>query len=281
MSTGEIAEVDDWDRHWQDIGASSEKGPTPRYRRRLIFQLLGIRAGDESVRMLEIGSGTGEFAEQFCRRYPRARYLGLELSRVGVQIAERRAPSAVFLQRDLMHAAEPGGDQDFGATHVVCSEVLEHVDEPVVLLRNVSPFLSPGCRAVVTVPGGPMNAFYEHIGHRRHYSPRDLSELLERAGFQVERSYAAGFPFFNLFRLFIAWRGSKLIEDVTGPPSRIVRFGMSVVDLLLHFNLMHWGWQTIVVARYVGEGERSGMITAAATETSPTGGPQGGPTAHF
>ena len=36
---------------------SSEMGPTPRYRRRLIFKLLGIGARDESIRLLEIGSG--------------------------------------------------------------------------------------------------------------------------------------------------------------------------------------------------------------------------------
>ncbi len=92
MSTREISkDVDDWNQHWEDFGASSEMGPTPKYRRRLIFRLLGIGGEGESVRMLEIGSGTGEFAEEFCRRYPRSRYLGLELSAVGVETAARRA----------------------------------------------------------------------------------------------------------------------------------------------------------------------------------------------
>ena len=89
-----------------------------------------------------------------------------------------------------------------------------------------------------------MNAFYERIGHRRHYSPGELGQLLERPGFSIEQLYAAGFPFFNFFRMFITWRGDNLIKDVTGPPSRTVRFGMWVFDLLLHFNLMCWGWQS-------------------------------------
>jgi SAM-dependent methyltransferase len=273
MNNGTMNDVDNWDRHWQEIGQSSEMGPTPKYRRRLIFKLLGIDAQDDSVRLLEIGSGTGEFAEEFCRRYPRARILGLELSRFGVEIAARRAPTAVFLQRDLMQPAQPDAFQEFGATYAICSEVLEHVDDPVVLLRNAAPYLSPGSKLIVTVPGGPINAFYKHIGHRRHYSPRDLGELLEQAGFHVEQLYAAGFPFFNLFRMFITWRGDALIKDVTGPPSRTVRFGMWVVDMLLRFNLMRWGWQTIGVARFRGNGIRSAVMVAGNTDYTPAARP--------
>jgi SAM-dependent methyltransferase len=246
--------ADDWDRHWQDFGASAEKGPGPKYRRRLMFRLLGINAPGEAVRMLEIGSGTGEFAEEFCWHYPRARYLGLELSRTGVQVSSRRVPAATFLRRDLLRPAEPGEVPDFGATHAVCSEVLEHVDEPVALLRSASHYLAPGCILVVTVPGGPMNAFYKHIGHRRHYTPQEVGDVLHQAGFRVARLYGAGFPFFNLFRRFITWRGEKLIKSVSGSPALVVRFGMWVFDVLFRFNLMRWGWQTVAVARYPGDG---------------------------
>jgi hypothetical protein len=112
--------------------------------------------------------------------------------------------------------------------------------------------MAPGCRLVVTVPGGPMNAFYRHIGHRRHYSPRELATLLEDAGFSVERTYGAGFPFFNLFRLYMTWRGERFIQAVSGEPSPAVRLAGKVLDALFHLNLMTWGWQTIAVARYNG-----------------------------
>ena len=73
--------------------------------------------------------------------------------------------------RDLLRDPAPDAEWAGWATHAVCSEVLEHVDEPVVLLRNARSWLAPGCRLVVTVPGGPMSAFDRHIGHRRHFSP--------------------------------------------------------------------------------------------------------------
>src|SRR5215475_6582982 len=207
--------ADNWDRHWQEFGVAAELGPTPKYRRRLIWKLLGIGGQGESVRMLEVGSGTGEFAAEFCARYPRSKFLGLELSQIGVAFASRRVSSAEFRQRDLLLPARTEDVIDFHATHAVCSEVLEHLEEPVKLLYNAAAYMQPGCRLIATVPGGPMNAFYRHIGHRRHYNPDELKQLLETAGFQLERVYGAGFPFFNLFRLFLTLRGEKLMKSVT------------------------------------------------------------------
>ena len=110
--------------------------------------------------------------------------------------------------------------------------------------------MQPGCKLIATVPGGPMNAFYRHIGHRRHYKPEELKQLLEKAGFQVERVYGAGFPFFNLFRIFLMMRGEKLIKSISGPPSPLVRFAMLLLDFLFRLNLMRWGWQSIAVTHW-------------------------------
>jgi SAM-dependent methyltransferase len=248
MSTG----TDNWDQHWAQFGATAALGPTPQYRRRLIWKLLDIHDQSESVRMIELGSGTGEFAAEFCARYPRSSFLGLELSKVGVEAASRRVPAAHFRQCDLLLPARADEMVDFRATYALCSEVLEHLEEPVTLLRNASAYMQTGCKLIATVPGGPMNAFYRHIGHRRHYSPQELRQLLESAGFRVESVYGAGFPFFNLFRVFLTVRGEKLVKDTSGPPASLVRFGMLLWDFLFRFNLMRWGWQTVAVARWFG-----------------------------
>ncbi len=237
--------ADDWDQHWTDFGAAAEAGPTPKYRRRIILSIL---AADPPARLLEIGSGTGEFAEDFCARYPSSEYLGLELSHTGVELSSRRVPGVRFIQRDLLQSTNVAAGLDFGATHAVCSEVLEHIDTPSTLLANAACYMAPGCKLIVTVPGGPMSAFYQRIGHRRHYAASEIAPILESAGFQVERSYDAGFPFFNLFRMFVTWRGEKLIPSISGPPSVTVRFGMWLFDRLFRLNLMRWGWQTVVVA---------------------------------
>ena len=85
--------------------------------------------------------------------------------------------------------------------------MLEHVESRGALIRNAAPYMAPGCSLVVTVPGGPMSAFDRHIGHRRHFSPSDLRDLLRGAGFEIEMGGGRAFPFFNIYRLVVILRG--------------------------------------------------------------------------
>ena len=125
----------------------------------------------------------------------------------------RKVP-VTFAQRDLLRKVTLSDDERGRATLAVCSEVLEHVDEPDVLLRNAVEYLASGCRIVVTVPGGPRSAFDRHIGHRRHFTAKRLRSLLEANGFENVTVRRAGFPFFDLYRMVVIARGKRLIADV-------------------------------------------------------------------
>lgn len=177
------------------------------------------------------------------------------MSRSGVSIASQRVPQARFLEHDLLQGSDPPEDLQGWATHAICSEVLEHLDEPERLLGNALPWMAPACRVVATVPGGPMSSFDRHIGHRRHYDPTSLRRLLERAGLQVEGVTGAGFPFFNLYRLAVIARGDRLIEDVSRPdggePRWAARAAMRAFDVAFSLNRSRgpFGWQMLALAR--------------------------------
>lgn len=109
------------------------------------------------------------------------------------------------------------------ATHALCSEVLEHVDDDAGLLRAARALMARDCRFVVTVPGGRMSAFDLYIGHRRHYTPASLSALLTNAGFEVELASAAGFPFLNLYRRVVIARGEQVVDDARALGERRLR----------------------------------------------------------
>jgi SAM-dependent methyltransferase len=243
--------ADDWDKHWTDIASTTEAGPAPKYRTRLILELLASRGVPSHAQLLDIGSGLGDFAAAFQQCFPDNDVVGIELSTTGVQAAARKVPHARFYQRDLLLPVKPGDAEGISATHAVCSEVIEHLDDPQVLLRNVAQYMAPNCTFIVTVPGGPMADFYKHIGHRKHYRARELREVLEKAGFTVERVVAHGFPFFNLFRLLITLRGKRLIRDVSVPVSESpihVRLGNAIFGALFRLNLPLAGWQLVAIA---------------------------------
>lgn len=251
-----LARTDDWNRHWHSYAESAARNPAQAYRRRLILSLL---SGDGPPRrILDIGAGTGDLAYSMRRALPDAEFAGLDVSAAGLEIARQKVPDAAFLERDLSESAAPPAEFRAWATHAVCSEVLEHVDDPERLLSNAIPYLAPGCVLVVTVPGGPMSAFDRHIGHRRHYRPAELRQLLERAGFDVQHATAAGFPFFNLYRLVILMRGRRLIADVAPEgASASAHLVMRAFGPLFRLNLdrSRWGWQTVARARLPGRAE--------------------------
>ncbi len=244
----------DWDSLWQRFDQATQRNPAELMRFRLGLRRLGL--GDRPARVVDVGSGQGELVSMISRRHPHAEVLGVELSATGVRLGQARAPSARFLQWDLLADQPPPAEWSGWATDAVCSEVLEHVDEPARLLRNAQRFMAPGCRLVVTVPGGPRSAFDLHIGHRRHYDPRALADLLAEAGFERVVTFGAGFPFFNLYRVAVVARGRRLVKDVAvqdegGSLSRTARLTMRAFDLLFRLNLTAtpWGWQIVGTAR--------------------------------
>ena len=112
--------------------------------------------------------------------------------------------------------------------------------------------MAPGCRLVVTVPGGPINAFYRHIGHRTHYTAGALKTLLNEARFEVEFTSGVGFPFLNAYLAALAWRGDKVLKDVTGEPGITLRTASVIFNALFYLNSMRRGWQIVALAHRPG-----------------------------
>jgi SAM-dependent methyltransferase len=252
----QAADPDDWDHHWDAYGEAAEGNPANMYRRRLVMGLLGTPAAGATV--LDIGSGQGEFAIYLQQTYPQITVCGVEYSAAGVErsraAAAKREVAAVFTQLDLLQPVPPDATRQ-SANYAVCSEVLEHVDDPVRLLRNARSLLAPGCRLVVTVPGGPRSAFDRHIGHHQHFSAELLRSVLTDAGYGVDRVLRAGFPFFNIYKLAVIARGRRLITDVEHrapgtAPSALELLATRFFDLGFRHNRDDFplGWQMAAVA---------------------------------
>lgn len=246
---------DDWDAHWSDFSTSAARNPAQAYRFRLMRERL-LRAGVKpGSRLIDAGCGTGDFLQLCEAWFPGVERSGLEMSRTGAEIARARAPGADVRQCDLLAEGCP---PDFlgWATHAVCSEVLEHVDEPERLLREACRALGPGGTIVITVPGGPRTAYDRHIGHRRHFDRRRLASVMTGAGLTVDAVAAAGFPFHTLYRLMVLARGERLVSDARAAGGGVAqRLALRVFALLFRANLRAspWGWQMVAVGRVPGD----------------------------
>jgi SAM-dependent methyltransferase len=254
QSTQAAKKTDDWEKHWTSYAESASANPAQTYRRMLIFQALALGAASRPVRLLELGSGQGDFARDVLGVRPDAEIVGLDLASTGVEIARRKVPEGAFFQQDFTRPLAVPERYHGWATHAVCSEVLEHLDDPVAALRNVRALLAPGCKLVITVPAGPMSAFDKHIGHRSHFAAERLQQTLRDAGLEVADLRGAGYPFFNLYRLAVIARGKALIEDASGEGGRplplAARGAIKMFSMLFRLNRETGlrGWQLVAVA---------------------------------
>jgi 2-polyprenyl-3-methyl-5-hydroxy-6-metoxy-1,4-benzoquinol methylase len=248
------ASNDDWERHWQLFADSAALNPAQAMRHQFVLDLWSEHAVDTSSNFVDFGSGQGDFLEKFGRRYPHAKLLGLELSARGVAISRQKTPSATFIMLDLFSPSQEMDSYHGWAGGAVCSEVLEHVDDPTAFLRAASQYLSANAMILITVPSGRMSAFDRHIGHRRHFTRESLHETLVQSGYRVEKIYRAGFPFFNLYRLAVIARGAKLASDAEREPhgafGALAGIMARLFGWLFKMNLRDspFGWQLVAVA---------------------------------
>lgn len=79
---------------------------------------------------------------------------------------------------------------------ILCSNVLEHVDDDVGALRNMKGALKDGGHLVLVVPAGARlhGSLDRALGHRRRYSTKALRDCLARVGLGVETLFSMNKP---------------------------------------------------------------------------------------
>ena len=240
-----------WNSHWTVQAEAAKINAAQDYRRRIIRANLGINDHGHGAIIIDFGSGIGCQLVDLARAFPNAKFIGIDSSYVGLEIAAVRLPRGLYACQDLSFGSKHRNSIRGLATHGVCSEVLEHVESPIDVLRNIRHFLTSEGTLVVTVPSGPISAFDVHIGHLRHYTQDSLRQLLLNAGFKNIIIKQYGFPFFDLYRLLVVVAGSRLINQYERPPSRMTRVLMALLRLSFKLNDLSVarGFQLLAIAQ--------------------------------
>jgi SAM-dependent methyltransferase len=143
---------------------------------------LGIEPG-RSLDVLELGSGVGvefDFFAQF------GAVTGVELSPVGAEYCRRKGYAAL-LEGDLNHTDLGQARFDLAADF----HVLYHrwIDDPAKVLRGVYDALRPGGTLILTEPAFEIlrRGHDDAVMAARRWSRRELVELVEGAGFRIQR----------------------------------------------------------------------------------------------
>jgi 2-polyprenyl-3-methyl-5-hydroxy-6-metoxy-1,4-benzoquinol methylase len=152
-----------------------------------------VQGAGEPIRLLDFGCGDGEVLAA-------AQFLGLQA--IGIDISDSRASVARTSGRlvlpDFARFDQDGGGKVHAA---VLSQVLEHVSDPLGLLRALAQRMLPGGVLYVAVPNcqgitapHSFDEFHavQPLEHMNAFDPASLRQLAARAGFRpVRRPFAA------------------------------------------------------------------------------------------
>ncbi len=142
---------------------------------------------DVGARVLEIGAGIGNITSELL---PRDLYVASDINPHYIAYLENMAMGKPYLEIARVDLEDAAGFEAWAGRFdtVVCLNVLEHVGDPLVALRNMRTALRPGGRLVLYVPQGPglYSSLDEGLRHRCRYRKEELAEELRQTGFRTE-----------------------------------------------------------------------------------------------
>jgi len=176
------------------------------------------------ARVLEIGAGIGNITTWLL---PRDFYLASDINPHYLHYLRNFALGKPYLQVDRIDLEDPACFAPWQGRFdtVVCLNVLEHVRDPLLSLRNMASALLPGGRLVLYVPQGQhlYSSLDEVLGHRCRYNREMLAEELGATGFEIE-----SFRDFNHFAIPGWWLNGKMLKRRHFSRSQLKVFNMLV-----------------------------------------------------
>lgn len=191
---------------WQTLHTLLRNESDVAYKRRVrtMLSYLDVQPGQT---LLDCGCGMGFYLLVLSELFPSCRLSGVDCDQKALGHAQRylAGRGIALLRGDIHHLSFAAESFD----RVLMSEVLEHLKDDEGALREVWRVLKPGGILALTVPHrrypywyDPINRLAEGLwgrpirrgpfagiwaNHERLYEPHQVRELVERAGFAVER----------------------------------------------------------------------------------------------
>ena len=198
-------------------------------------------------RVADAGAGIGTYAEMLLADGHEVVALEYDAAFVS-QLKKRFAgnPRVSVFQSDLCNSS--GLPEFAAADSMLCLNVLEHVPDDVLALKNMRERVKPRGKLVILVPAYPwlFNSMDKAVGHFRRYRKDELESRLASAGWGVQRTFrfnAAGVPGWyaaGLMRRTHPGRGLSRLYDALTP-------GFAVVEK--HAIRGLWGLSLVTICR--------------------------------
>jgi len=192
-------------------------------------------------RILEIGAGLGTLTNQFI---PRELYVASDINPHYIDYLRSYSLGKPYLHILNIDARNPNHFLSLRSQFdtALMINLLEHLPDEQIALRNLWSSLQPGGRAVILVP--QQRALYGTIdgvlGHYKRYTASELEQSLLRSGFRVEKLFD-----FNRFSVPGWWLNGKVLRR-----NKFSRLQLKILNTampLLRRSDRIWPWSGLSV----------------------------------
>jgi 2-polyprenyl-3-methyl-5-hydroxy-6-metoxy-1,4-benzoquinol methylase len=205
-------------------------------------------------RILDIGCGGGAFLHKMKNRGWNAEGLDFDEDAVHAAIEDYGVQARVGRLEDMAYASE-----SFDA--ITMHHVIEHVYDPVSLLREICRILKPGGRLIVVTPN--INSWgHERFGenwrglepprHVRLFSTHALGNAAATAGFQQVNAYSTAANAWSIIASSIVLDGATKLNgflEPVGPLIKIKALAMQCREAWLNLDHRDVGEECVLVAQ--------------------------------
>lgn len=220
-------------------------------RRRLLKLLLSYLTIQTDTPVVDVGCGVGSNLPTL--KSMGFKVIGIDSEFYSLSFARRRISSNFLVNGNLI--ALPFKANSVGL--IIATDILEHLDEDSVGIREIYRTLKNEGKVIMTVPAFEFLWGVQDIAgmHKRRYSKNELIKRIEQAGFEMVRSsYFNFFLFFPIFflRRLIRLLGLKLkSENEINFPllNFFLKIIFSIETSILKYNSFPFGVSIFCIAK--------------------------------
>lgn len=162
---------------------------------------------NEPKNVLDVGSASGWFLHNINKKYPKSKCVGIDKYKEAVVYGNKKYKNLKLIYADAHNLPFKAGSFDL----IICTEVLEHVKDPDIVLKEIKRVLSKKGDAIIEMDSGNIlfrAAWYWWTNLRRGvwmdshlhvFNIKKLERIIKKSGLKIKRrkvfNYSMGVAF--------------------------------------------------------------------------------------
>lgn len=157
--------------------------------------------------LLDVGCASGWFLSKLSVKFPKTKYAGLDVYKKAIAYGKKQYPNLHLLTSDAHRIPFPNKSFDI----VICCEVLEHVINPEVVLKEIARVLNKKGTAIIEMDTGNFLFsiiwhWWTHLrkgvwkdSHIHIFNTKKLESLISSNGFRIKSKKVFNFSMAVVF----------------------------------------------------------------------------------